>query len=82
VLSAGGSGTGDCVCQPGHGTIMGSGPCKICPAGTFAHGGTLEECTPCGEYIVEESGGLAPAGLASSGGKGKGMTFGTMNHAV
>lgn len=42
------TGLQDCVCKPGHGSVTGSAPCKLCPAGTWSPGGNLEECTPCG----------------------------------
>jgi hypothetical protein len=40
----------DCVCAPGHGSVTGAGPCKLCPANTFSPGGSMEECTPCGAH--------------------------------
>jgi hypothetical protein len=36
-----------CVCKPGFGSVPGQGICRICPANTFAYGGSLEECSPC-----------------------------------
>jgi len=45
----------DCVCKPGHGTA-GSGTCRLCPAGTFAPGGSLDECTPCGFGLTSAEG--------------------------
>lgn len=37
----------DCVCRPGFGSPTGSGICRLCPAGTFGPGGSLEDCYPC-----------------------------------
>jgi hypothetical protein len=42
-----GSSSAECKCSPGHGSSTGAAPCRTCPVGTYAEGGTLEECKPC-----------------------------------
>jgi len=37
----------DCVCKPGYGSTTGTGICRLCPAGTFSRGGSMEDCRTC-----------------------------------
>lgn len=37
----------ECVCKPGFGAVVGEGGCHLCPAGTYGHGGSMEDCVPC-----------------------------------
>lgn len=34
----------DCVCRSGFGSPTGTGACHLCPAGTYSHGGSMEDC--------------------------------------
>lgn len=35
-----------CRCKAGHGSTSGS-TCRLCPIGSFAEGGTMDDCQPC-----------------------------------
>jgi hypothetical protein len=37
----------DCVCKSGYGSPTGTGICRLCGAGTYSAGGTMEDCKPC-----------------------------------
>lgn len=46
----------DCVCKAGYGSPTGSGICRMCPAGTYSEGGTMEDCKPCAFGMTSSSG--------------------------
>jgi hypothetical protein len=46
----------DCVCKPGYGSPTGSGICRLCPAGTFSEGGSMEDCRPCAFGMTSSDG--------------------------
>ena len=53
--------TSQCVCKAGYGSPTGEGICRRCPAGTYSHGGSMEDCKSCPFGFTSAAGSTSQA---------------------
>lgn len=58
--------TQQCKCKAGYGSPTGEGTCRVCPAGTFSPGGTMEDCKACPFGKTSKPGSSSAAGCVSA----------------
>lgn len=51
--------TKTCRCKAGYGSTSGS-TCRICPVGSYAEGGTMDDCRPCPFGYTSRAGAESP----------------------